>query len=76
MQLKDVLITSAILEYLEESYENEEEWDTTSSLFKSASLEEEMQDQNAEVENISPSEEKEIVHSMGERVEESMKVPK
>ena len=74
MQLEDVLATSAILEYPEESYENEEEWDTTdSSLFESASLEEEIQDQmnsNAEVKNISPSEENEIVHSMGERLEE------
>ena len=54
MRLKDVLATSVILEYVEESYENEEEWDTTdSSLFESASLEEEIHDQmisNAEVE--------------------------
>lgn len=90
----DVLATSAILEYLEESYESEEEWDMTdSSLFKSAPLEEEIQEQmnsSNEVENISPSvvmekedvkefeckEENEIVHNMGEQLEEKQENPK
>ena len=52
VQLEEVLTTFATLEYLEESYDNEEEWDTTdSSLFESALLKEEIQDQmNSNVE--------------------------